>query len=242
MKSRISAFGFGLVPPDAGKSLAVSSIIPHPSSLIQSAEALMILVIDNYDSFTYNLVQYLGQLGAEVVVRRNDEITMEEIEALNPDGIMLSPGPCTPNQSGVCLRVLEAALAKDERRMTNDGFVPVFGVCLGHQAIGQVAGGTVKQAKNIMHGKTSMVRHDGKGLFKDMPNPFRAVRYHSLVVTKDSVPPGFIVTATAEDDGEIMGMRHESLPIEGVQFHPESVLTENGIQIVRNFLESLQKG
>ena len=213
----------------------------------------MILVIDNYDSFTYNLVQYLGQCGAEVVVRRNDEITLEEIESLKPDGIMLSPGPCTPNESGVCLRILEAALsisdlgsrilemgknvsAEQIRDPRSEIRVPLFGVCLGHQAIGQVAGGEVRQAKNIMHGKASLVRHDGKGLFEGMPNPFQAIRYHSLIVTKDSLPPGFIVTATAEDDGEVMGLRHESLPIEGVQFHPESVLTENGIQIVKNFV------
>ena len=208
----------------------------------------MILVIDNYDSFTYNLVQYLGQCGAEVVVRRNDEITLDEIEAIRPSGIMLSPGPCTPNESGICLRILEKALSISDHRspITDDEpqaqspepkATPIFGVCLGHQAIGQVAGGTVRQARNIMHGKASLVKHDGKGLFKDMPNPFRAIRYHSLAVTKDSVPPGFIVTATAEDDGEIMGLRHVTLPIEGVQFHPESVLTENGIQIIQNFVE-----
>jgi anthranilate synthase/aminodeoxychorismate synthase-like glutamine amidotransferase len=207
----------------------------------------VILVIDNYDSFTYNLVQYLGQCGAEVVVRRNDEITLEEIEALRPDGIMLSPGPCTPKQSGVCLQVLDkviGSLGRPNDPMTqrpNDPFsVPLFGVCLGHQAIGYVAGGEVRQARNIMHGKASMVRHDGKGLFEGMPNPFRAIRYHSLVVTKDSVPPGFIVTATAEDDGEIMGLRHETLPIEGVQFHPESVLTEEGMTIVRNFVRRVE--
>jgi para-aminobenzoate synthetase component 2 len=210
----------------------------------------VILVIDNYDSFTYTLVQSLGQCGAEVVVRRNDEITLEEIAKLNPHGIMLSPGPCTPNESGVCLRILEGYLNSElgtrnselssspEFRVPSSAFrVPLFGVCLGHQAIGQVAGGEVRQAKNIMHGKASLVRHDGKGLFEGMPNPFRAIRYHSLIVTKDSLPPGFIITATAEDDGEVMGLRHESLPIEGVQFHPESVLTENGIQIVKNFVE-----
>jgi anthranilate synthase/aminodeoxychorismate synthase-like glutamine amidotransferase len=194
----------------------------------------VILVIDNYDSFTYNLVQYLGQCGAEVVVWRNDEITLAEIERLGPDGIMLSPGPCTPKQAGVCLPILEAYL-----REGAFGNVPLFGVCLGHQAIGHVAGGTVRQAPNIMHGKASMVRHDGKGLFEGMPNPFSAIRYHSLVVTRDSVPPGFIVTATAEDDGEIMGLRHETLPIEGVQFHPESVLTEDGFRIVENFVKSV---
>jgi anthranilate synthase/aminodeoxychorismate synthase-like glutamine amidotransferase len=191
----------------------------------------VILVIDNFDSFTYNLVQYLGQCGAEVVVRRNNEITVEEIERLKPDGIMLSPGPCTPRHSGVCLDILRTYL--------NPGAtptIPLFGVCLGHQAIGEVAGGTVRQARNIMHGKASMVRHDGQGLFEGMPNPFRAIRYHSLVVTKDSVPSGFVVTATAEDDGEIMGLRHETLPIEGVQFHPESVMTEEGFRIVENFV------
>ncbi len=191
----------------------------------------MILVIDNYDSFTYNLVQYLGQCGADVVVRRNDEISLEEVQELKPDGIMLSPGPCTPKQAGICLPILESYFQE------GFGGVPLFGVCLGHQAIGHVAGGTVRQAPNIMHGKASLVRHDGKGLFEAMPNPFSAIRYHSLVVTHDSVPPGFIVTATAEDDGEIMGLRHESLPIEGVQFHPESVLTEDGFRIVENFVK-----
>ena len=200
----------------------------------------MILVVDNYDSFTYNLVQYLGQCGADIVVRRNDEISLDEIVSLRPDGIMLSPGPCTPRESGICLSILNAALRPTTVRGMQLAEIPIFGVCLGHQAIGQVAGGTVRQAKNIMHGKTSMVRHDGQGLFKDMPNPFRAVRYHSLIVQKDSVPPGFIVSATAEDDGEIMGMRHESLPIEGVQFHPESVLTEEGMTIIRNFVDRVK--
>lgn len=195
----------------------------------------MILVIDNFDSFTYNLVQYLGQCGAEVKVCRNDEITVEEIERLRPSGIMLSPGPCTPSESGVCLNILEWALAKKDLE------TPIFGVCLGHQAIGQVAGGTIRQAQKIMHGMSSMVRHDGKGVFVGMPNPFRAIRYHSLVVTRDSVPGGFYVTATSEDDGEIMGMRHESLPIEGVQFHPESVLTENGFQIIENFCRQVKE-
>lgn len=190
----------------------------------------MILVIDNYDSFTYNLVQYLGQCGVEIVVRRNDAIDFDEIAALNPDGIMLSPGPCTPRESGVCLDILAAYLGGHPISR-----IPLFGVCLGHQAIGHVAGGEVRQARNIMHGKASMVRHDGKGLFEDMPNPFRAIRYHSLIVTKDSLPAGFIISATAEDDGEVMGLRHESLPIEGVQFHPESVLTEEGFRIVENF-------
>lgn len=193
----------------------------------------MILLIDNFDSFTYNLAQYLGQCGAEVVVRRNNAIDLDEIVALKPAGIMLSPGPCTPNQSGICLGVLEEALQPSGRLAGT----PIFGVCLGLQAIGQVGGGIVRQAANIMHGKTSMIRHDGKGLFAGMPNPFRAVRYHSLVVQKDGMPPGFVVTATSEDDGEIMGLRHQSLPLEGVQFHPESVLTQDGMTIVRNFVE-----
>jgi len=198
----------------------------------------MILVIDNFDSFTYNLVQYLGQCGADTVVRRNNEITLEEIVKLNPDGIMLSPGPCTPKQSGVCLDILRAALSPDSPDVFRR---PLFGVCLGHQAMAEVAGGTVRQARNIMHGKASMVKHDGRGLFAGMPNPFRAIRYHSLIVTHDSVPPGFYVTATSEDDGEIQGLRHESLAIEGVQFHPESILTEDGIKIVRNFVEWVAK-
>lgn len=193
----------------------------------------MILVVDNYDSFTYNLVQYLGQAGAEVVVRRNDEIGLAEIQDLNPDGLMLSPGPCTPRESGICLRILEAALA-DELTM------PIFGVCLGHQAIGEIAGGTVRQARNIMHGKASPVEHDGKGLFEGMPNPFSAIRYHSLVVQRDTVPPGFIVSAKSLDDDEIMGLRHVSKPIEGVQFHPESILTQDGFRIVENFVKRTQ--
>jgi anthranilate synthase/aminodeoxychorismate synthase-like glutamine amidotransferase len=191
----------------------------------------MILVIDNYDSFTYNLVQYLGQCGADSVVKRNDEIDLAQIEAMSLTGIMLSPGPCTPKESGVCLDILRWALQQDPRTLP-----PIFGVCLGHQAMGYVAGGEVRRAGKIMHGKASMIRHDGKGLLKDMPNPFRAIRYHSLTVMRDSIPDGFIVTASSEDDDEVMGLRHEVLPIEGVQFHPESVLTENGIQIVRNYV------
>lgn len=190
----------------------------------------MILVIDNYDSFTYNLVQYLGQCGAEVAVYRNDQITLGEIVALRPAGILLSPGPCTPNESGICVDILRQALA------SVPGFdVPVFGVCLGHQAIGFVTGATVNRAHKTMHGKASMVSHDGLGLFEGMPNPFSAIRYHSLVVDRSTVPAGFVVTARSNDDDEIMGLRHESLPIEGVQFHPESVLTEQGFRMVENF-------
>ena len=194
----------------------------------------MILVIDNYDSFTYNLVQYLGICGAEVTVRRNNEITTDEIAQMRPAGIMLSPGPCTPKESGVCLDVLRAAMAQEP------GFeVPLFGVCLGHQAIGFVNGAEVVRAQNIMHGKASMVEHDGLGLFQDMPNPFSAIRYHSLVVTEESLPPAFEVTARALDDNTVMGLRHRSLPIEGVQFHPESILTQDGMTIVRNFVNQV---
>jgi anthranilate synthase/aminodeoxychorismate synthase-like glutamine amidotransferase len=190
----------------------------------------LILVIDNYDSFTYNLVQYLGQCGAEVIVKRNDQTNIREIESLRPAGIMLSPGPCDPNQSGICLRIVDEYFSGGPLSST-----PLFGVCLGHQAIGQVAGGQVRLARTIMHGKASMVRHDGLGLFEGMPNPFSAIRYHSLVVSAEEMPDGFEVTATAEDDGEMMGLRHRTLPIEGVQFHPESVLTQNGFRIVENF-------
>lgn len=194
----------------------------------------MILVIDNYDSFTYNLVQYLGQCGAEIVVKRNDEIDLDQIRELKPDGIMLSPGPCTPKDSRVCLDILTAALAQEP------GFtVPVFGVCLGHQAIGQVTGSEVVVAEKIMHGKASMVEHDGQGVFAGMPNPFSAIRYHSLVITKKNPPKDFVVTARSLDDDEIMGVRHVSLPIEGVQFHPESVLTEQGFTIVENFYKAV---
>lgn len=189
----------------------------------------MILVIDNYDSFTYNLVQYLGKLGAEIRVERNDALSLAAIQQLAPSGIMLSPGPCTPAQSGVCLDISRWALSTDSAP-------PLFGVCLGHQALGQTAGGVVEQAARIMHGKASMVSHDGAGLFSGIRSPFRAIRYHSLVVRKDSPPPGFVVTARADDDSEIMGIRHEAKPIEGVQFHPESILTEFGLEIVANFL------
>lgn len=192
----------------------------------------MFLVIDNFDSFTYNLVQYLGMCGVEIEVVRNDAIDLERVASLRPEALMLSPGPCTPNQSGVCLTILEEALRPGSRLAG----IPIFGVCLGHQAIGQVAGGVVRQARNIRHGKVSLVEHDGRGVFAGMPNPFEAVRYHSLVVVKDAVPPGFHVSATSLDDGEIMGMRHETLAIEGVQFHPESVLTQDGMRIVENFV------
>ena len=184
-------------------------------------------MIDNYDSFTYNLVQYLGELGEDVKTFRNDEITIEEIEALNPDRIMLSPGPCTPNEAGVSLSVIEHFAGK----------VPLMGVCLGHQSIGQAFGGKVVHAKQIMHGKTSQMTHTGVGVFQGLESPYTITRYHSLVVERDSLPDCFDVTAWT-DDGEIMGFRHKTLAIEGVQFHPESILTEHGHALLKNFLET----
>ena len=184
-------------------------------------------MIDNYDSFTYNLVQYLGELGEDVKTFRNDEITIEEIEALNPDRIMLSPGPCTPNEAGISLAVIEHFAGK----------VPLMGVCLGHQSIGQAFGGNVVHAKQIMHGKTSQMTHTGVGVFQGLESPYTITRYHSLVVERDSLPDCFDVTAWT-DDGEIMGFRHKTLAIEGVQFHPESILTEHGHALLKNFLET----
>jgi anthranilate synthase component 2 len=185
----------------------------------------MILMIDNYDSFTYNLVQYLGELGAEVAVFRNDEISIQKIAAMQPSHIVISPGPCTPNEAGITLPLLERFAGK----------MPILGVCLGHQAIGQAFGGRVVRAKQVMHGKVSRIQHDQKGLFKEIPNPFVATRYHSLVVQRDSLPDCLEITAESED-GEIMGLRHRSLPVEGVQFHPEAMLTEHGHEMLQNFL------
>ena len=201
---------------------------------------MAILVIDNYDSFTYNLVQYLGQCGAEVEVRRNDEISVHEIEQIKPNGLMLSPGPCTPKESGVCLPILSHYLNSGGFKTEGGETVPLFGVCLGHQSIAHVSGGEVKQARRIVHGKASPVSHDGQGLFTGMPNPFSAIRYHSLIVTADSVSRDFIVSATSDDDHEVMGIRHKTLPIEGVQFHPESILTEQGFKIVQNFVNAVE--
>lgn len=185
----------------------------------------MILVIDNYDSFTYNLVQYLGELGEEVLVRRNDEIGLEEIAALKPDHILISPGPCTPNEAGVSLALIERF----------KGEIPILGVCLGHQSIGQAFGGDVIRAERLMHGKTSEIHHDGKGVFRDLPNPFTATRYHSLIVKRETLPDSLEVTAWT-DEGEIMGLRHKEYAIEGVQFHPESIITQNGHRMLANFL------
>lgn len=191
----------------------------------------MILVIDNFDSFTYNLVQYLGMAGADVVVRRNNEIDVAGVIRMAPEGIMLSPGPCTPNEAGICQDIARAALTEDSSLS-----IPLFGVCLGHQVLGHVSGGTVERAERIMHGKTSQIEHDGKGLFLGVPSPFTAVRYHSLVIRSGTLHPDFEVSATSTDDNEIMAIRHRTRPIEGVQFHPESILTEHGMDLVRNFL------
>ena len=191
----------------------------------------MLLMLDNYDSFTYNLVQYLQALGAEVRVERNDALTVDEIERLAPERIVISPGPCTPNEAGVSVAVIEALGPR----------IPVLGVCLGHQSIGQVYGGDVIRAGNIMHGKTSPIRHEGKGVFAGLPDRYEATRYHSLVVDKATLPDALEVTAwTENEDGsfeEIMGLRHREHPVEGVQFHPESILTEHGHALLKNFLE-----
>ena len=191
----------------------------------------MLLMLDNYDSFTYNIVQYLGELGQDVKVVRNDELTVGQIAALAPAHIVISPGPCTPNEAGVSLEVLEKL----------SGTVPILGVCLGHQSLGQAFGGKVVRARTIMHGKTSPIRHKGVGVFAGLPDPFEATRYHSLVVEKDSLPDCLEITAWTENaDGsmdEIMGLRHRTLPVEGVQFHPESILTQHGHDMLRNFLQ-----
>ncbi|MFZ0704383.1 MAG: aminodeoxychorismate/anthranilate synthase component II [Candidatus Korobacteraceae bacterium] len=190
----------------------------------------MVFVLDNYDSFTYNLVQYIGELGHEVLVRRNDQITVEQIAELHPDRIVVSPGPCTPQEAGISIDVIRHFAGK----------VPVLGVCLGHQAIGAAFGGKVVRARNLMHGKTSQVEHDGKSIFRDIPSPLVATRYHSLIVEEKDLPKELEISATCIDlDGHrvIMGLRHREFPVEGVQFHPESVLTEHGKQMVKNFVE-----
>jgi anthranilate synthase/aminodeoxychorismate synthase-like glutamine amidotransferase len=186
----------------------------------------MLLVLDNYDSFTYNLVQYFGELGAELVVKRNDEITVDEIRALKPERIVISPGPCTPNEAGISCDVIRAFSET----------TPILGVCLGHQCMGQVFGGDVVRAGRLMHGKTSPIVHDGKGVFRNLPNPFEATRYHSLLVKPETFPDCLEISAeTAEK--EIMGLRHKTLPVHGVQFHPESILTTEGKHLLKNFLE-----
>jgi len=189
----------------------------------------MILMIDNYDSFTYNLVQYLGQLGAEVRVFRNDRIGLDEIGELAPEAVFLSPGPCSPKEAGITVEVIR----------TYHKEIPMLGVCLGHQAIGYAFGGNIVRAERLMHGKTSQIRSDGKTIYRGLPNPFVAGRYHSLIMEKSSVPDCLMVTAETEE-GEIMGVRHREYPVEGIQFHPESILTPNGKRIIKNFLEGLK--
>lgn len=187
-------------------------------------------MIDNYDSFTYNLVQYLGELGEELVVKRNDETSIDEIRELNPRFLMVSPGPCSPNEAGMSLEAIKAFA----------DHIPIFGVCLGHQSIAQVFGGEVVQAERLMHGKTSEMHHDGRTIFRGLPNPFPATRYHSLIVKKETLPSCFEVSAwTAE--GEVMAIRHKELPVEGVQFHPESIMTTAGMDLLKNFLSYYSK-
>ncbi|MDG0990044.1 MAG: aminodeoxychorismate/anthranilate synthase component II [Yoonia sp.] len=190
----------------------------------------MLLLIDNYDSFTYNLVHYLGELGADVVVRRNDAIDVQEAMAMNPAGIMLSPGPCDPAQAGICLALTQAAAETK---------TPLIGVCLGHQTIGEAFGGKVVRAGDIVHGKMGTMHHTGKGLFADLPTPFEATRYHSLIVERETLPDCLEITAELED-GMIMGLQHKTLPIHGVQFHPESIKSEHGHKLLQNFTDTLK--
>ncbi len=186
----------------------------------------MLLMIDNYDSFTYNLVQYLGELGEDIRVFRNDKITIPEIQKLNPDRVVISPGPCTPKEAGISIKVIQHFAGK----------IPILGVCLGHQSIGAAYGAEIVNAPRLMHGKTSMIYHDGKTIFKDIPNPFEATRYHSLIVRKETLSDDFEITAWTDQD-EIMGIRHKRSVIEGIQFHPESILTKEGKNLLRNFLK-----
>lgn len=189
----------------------------------------MLLVIDNYDSFTYNLVQYFGELGADLVIKRNDEVSVKDVEGLAPEKIIISPGPCTPGEAGVSCEIIQKLGSR----------LPILGVCLGHQCIGQVFGGKIIRAKKLMHGKTSLISHEGKALFRDLPNPFEATRYHSLVIERETFPNCLKVTAQnqGEDEIEIMGLQHKELPIYGVQFHPESILTRCGKALLKNFLQ-----
>lgn len=187
----------------------------------------MLLMIDNYDSFTYNLVQYFGELGQDVQVFRNDEIDLEKVAALKPKHIVISPGPCTPNEAGISVPLIREFAGK----------IPLLGVCLGHQSIGQAYGGKIVKAKTLMHGKTSLINHKNEGVFKGLPNPYTATRYHSLVIERESLPDCLEITAWT-DDNEIMGIKHKTLPVEGVQFHPESVLTEHGHKLLENFIKA----
>jgi anthranilate synthase/aminodeoxychorismate synthase-like glutamine amidotransferase len=199
----------------------------HVSADKHARRSNMLLLLDNYDSFTYNLYQYLSELGAEVEVRRNDQVTLDEIEAMQPDSIVISPGPCTPNEAGLSCQIIE----------TFGPRIPLLGVCLGHQAIGQVYGGHVIRAPEPMHGKTSLIHHQGYGLLRNLPQPFEAIRYHSLIVEHSTLPDELEITAETAD-GLIMGLRHRTHPVEGVQFHPESIMTSVGKDLLRNFLAS----
>ncbi len=185
----------------------------------------MLLVIDNYDSFTYNLVQYLGEMGAQMAIYRNDQITLHEIEAMRPEKIVISPGPCTPKEAGISIDLIRKFGPQ----------IPILGVCLGHQAIGEAFGGEVIRAARLMHGKTSMIEHDGRSIYDRLPNPFEATRYHSLIIRRESMPDDLQITAWTQE-GEVMGVRHKVFPVEGVQFHPESILTQVGKDLLRNFL------
>ena len=189
----------------------------------------MILVLDNYDSFTYNLVQYLGEMGAEMAIYRNDQITLSEVEAMRPEKIVISPGPCTPKEAGISIDLI--------RKFGSQ--IPILGVCLGHQAIGEAFGGEVVRAPRLMHGKTSMIEHDGRAIYRQLPNPFEATRYHSLIIRRESMPDDLLITAWTQE-GEVMGVRHKSFPVEGVQFHPESILTQAGKGLLKNFLTMAQ--
>ncbi|WP_169057707.1 aminodeoxychorismate/anthranilate synthase component II [Bacillus pumilus] len=190
----------------------------------------MIVMIDNYDSFTYNLVQYLGELGEELIVKRNDQVTIQEIEELKPDFLMISPGPCSPDEAGISMEAIKHFA----------GSIPIFGVCLGHQSIAQVFGGDVVRAERLMHGKTSEIEHDGKGVFTGLQNPLVATRYHSLIVKNETLPECFDATAST-NEGELMAIRHKELPIESVQFHPESIMTSFGKEMLKNFIETYRK-
>jgi len=189
----------------------------------------MILVLDNYDSFTYNLVQYLGEMGAEMAIYRNDQITLSEVAAMRPEKLVISPGPCTPKEAGISIDLI--------RKFGSQ--IPILGVCLGHQAIGEAFGGEVVRAPRLMHGKTSMIEHDGRAIYRQLPNPFEATRYHSLIIRRESMPDDLLITAWTQE-GEVMGVRHKSFPVEGVQFHPESILTQAGKGLLKNFLTMAQ--
>ena len=204
----------------------------HPAAVEESRSAIArrLLVIDNYDSFTYNLVQYLGELGGVLDVRRNDAITLDEVAALRPDGVVISPGPCTPREAGISVPLIQRFA----------GTIPILGVCLGHQAIGAAFGAAIVRAGRIMHGKTSLIHHDSRGLFAGLPDPFEATRYHSLVIDPATLPPMLARTAWTDED-EIMGVRHRALFVEGVQFHPESILTVEGKRLLGNFLDRLDR-